>query len=246
MPLFSLPSRQGAGPGGVQPARGAVGRGILLGAEVEIAIPAGRDGLEALSLAAYSDAGVSVNSTIAGLARLIYPPEAKELADDDVVSNLPPGAPFRGPGGPPMAFALEQAIDEVALRLKADPIQLRKRWIPISSASACTTGRRGSSTWRANRGSAQTQSGRYLRGVGVAMGYWFYIWQVGSRWSWPSRAAASSRTTASQDIGTGTRSVIADTIAREFGLEPHEIEVRIGDFELRRKDPDRAEAASPR
>jgi xanthine dehydrogenase YagR molybdenum-binding subunit len=37
---------------------------------------------------------------------------------------------------------------------------------------------------------------------------------------------------ATQDIGTGTRSVIADTLAREFELEPHEVEVRIGDSKL--------------
>ena len=105
--------------------------GYRPGAEITIAILPGRDGsLKALSLAAYSDAGVAVNSTVAGLARLIYPAEAKELTDYDVVSNLPPGSPFRGPGGPPMAFALEQAIDEAALRLKTDPIQLRKRWYP--------------------------------------------------------------------------------------------------------------------
>ena len=35
-----------------------------------------------------------------------------------------------------------------------------------------------------------------------------------------------------QDIGTGSRTVIANTVAHEFGLEPHEVEVRIGDSEL--------------
>ncbi len=96
--------------------------GYRPGTEIKIAILPGRDGtLKALSLTAYSDAGVAVNSTAAGLARLIYPAEAKELVDYDVVSNLPPGSPFRGPGGPPMAFALEQAVDEAALRLKTDP-----------------------------------------------------------------------------------------------------------------------------
>jgi xanthine dehydrogenase YagR molybdenum-binding subunit len=38
--------------------------------------------------------------------------------------------------------------------------------------------------------------------------------------------------TAIQDIGTGSRTVIANTVAREFGLEPHEIEVHIGDSNL--------------
>src|SRR5206468_888876 len=38
--------------------------------------------------------------------------------------------------------------------------------------------------------------------------------------------------TATQDIGTGSRSVIANTVAHTFGLDPHEIEVRIGDSNL--------------
>ena len=98
-------------------------------AEMNIALlPSEQGALKALSLDANADTGAAINSTIAGLARLIYPAEAKDLADFDVVTNLPPGAAFRGPGGPPMAFALEQAVDEAALRLKTDPIALRKKW----------------------------------------------------------------------------------------------------------------------
>ena len=98
-------------------------------AELKVALlPAPNGRLKALSLTAHADTGAATNSTIAALARLIYPAQAKELADFDVISNLPPGAPFRGPGGPPMAFALEQAVDEAALRMKVDPIALRKRW----------------------------------------------------------------------------------------------------------------------
>ena len=82
-------------------------------AELKLSLlPSAQGGLKALSLTAHADTGAATNSLIAGLARLIYPAEAKELVDFDVLSNLPPGAPFRGPGGPPMAFALEQAIDE--------------------------------------------------------------------------------------------------------------------------------------
>src|SRR5205823_4735797 len=99
--------------------------------EVKVALlPSEQGGLKALSLTAYADTGAATNSTLAGLARLIYPAEGKELADFDVISNLPAGAPFRGPVGPPMAFALEQAIDEAALRMNIDPIALRKRWDP--------------------------------------------------------------------------------------------------------------------
>ena len=172
-----------------------------------------------------------MNSTVAGLARLIYRADAKELIDYDVVSNLPPGCAFRGPGGPPMAFALEQAIDEAALRLKTDPIAVRKRWDPNPDRQRLYDWAAGLETWR-RRPDAEPQRGRYRRGVGVAMGYWLYLWQLGTKVELAVEAGRLVASTATQDIGTGTRSVIADTVAREFGLDPHEVEVRIGNSKL--------------
>jgi len=65
-------------------------------AEMKIALlPSDQGGLKALSLTAHADTGAATNSTIAALARLIYPADAKALADFDVISNLPAGAPFR-------------------------------------------------------------------------------------------------------------------------------------------------------
>ncbi|MEO8319516.1 MAG: molybdopterin cofactor-binding domain-containing protein, partial [Bradyrhizobium sp.] len=201
-------------------------------AEVKIALlPSEHGELKALSLTAYADTGAATNSTIAALARLIYPAEAKALADFDVISNLPPGAAFRGPGGPPMAFALEQAIDEAALRMNADPIALRKRWDPDPNRQRLYDWAMGLEVWR-NRKPAALQTGRYRRGVGVATGYWLYLWQPGSKVEVAVKGGRLVASTATQDIGTGTRSVIANTVAREFGLEPHEIEVRIGDSRL--------------
>ena len=200
--------------------------------EVKIALlPSEQGELKALSLTAYADTGAATNSTIAALARLIYPAEAKELADFDVISNLPAGAPFRGPGGPPMAFALEQAIDEAALRMKVDPIALRKRWDPDPNRQRLYDWALGLDVWR-NRKPIAAQNGRYRRGVGVATGYWLYLWQPGSKVEVAVKGGRLIASTATQDIGTGTRTVIANTVAQEFGLEPHEIEVRIGDSNL--------------
>lgn len=201
-------------------------------AEMKIALlPSERGELKALSLTAHADTGAATNSTIAALARLIYPAEAKELADFDVISNLPAGAPFRGPGGPPMAFALEQAIDEAALRMKVDPIALRKRWDPDPNRQRLYDWALSLDVWR-NRKPLAAQSGRYRRGVGVATGYWLYLWQPASKVEVAVKGGRLIASTATQDIGTGTRSVIANTVAREFNLEPHEIEVRIGDSKL--------------
>src|SRR5258708_33546011 len=74
-------------------------------AEVEIALlPSEQGDLKAISFKAYADTGAAVNSTIAVLARLIYPAQAKELGDFDVISNLPPGSAVRPPVRPPQRF----------------------------------------------------------------------------------------------------------------------------------------------
>jgi xanthine dehydrogenase YagR molybdenum-binding subunit len=201
-------------------------------AELKLSLlPSEQGGLKALSLTAHADTGAAVNSLIAGLARLIYPAEAKELADFDVISNLPPGAPFRGPGGPPMAFALEQAVDEAALRMKVDPIDLRKRWDPDPNRQRLYDWASGLDVWR-NRKPASSQSGRYRRGVGVASGYWLYLWQPGSSVELAVRSGRIKASCAVQDIGTGTRSVIANTVAKAFDLEPQDIDVLIGHSNL--------------
>ena len=197
--------------------------------ELKIALlPSEQGELKALSLTAYADTGAATNSTIAALARLIYPAEAKELADFDVISNLPAGAPFRGPGGPPMAFAVEQAIDEAALRMKVDPIALRKRWDPDPNRQRLYDWAQDLEVWR-HRKTTALQGGRYRRGIGVATGYWLYLWQPGSKVEVAVKGGRLVASTATQDIGTGTRSVIANVVAQEFGIEPHEVEVRIGD-----------------
>jgi CO/xanthine dehydrogenase Mo-binding subunit/aerobic-type carbon monoxide dehydrogenase small subunit (CoxS/CutS family) len=202
------------------------------GTEIDIALLPSREGkLKALAMTAWSDNGAGINSTIAALARLIYPAEAKALVDFDVVSNQPPGAPFRGPGGPPMAFALEQAVDEAALRMQLDPIELRKRWDPDPNRQRLYDWASKLEVWR-NAKTDSTQNGRYRRGVGVATGYWLYFWQPGSKVELAVKGGRLIASTAIQDIGTGSRSVIANTVANEFGLEPHEVEVRIGDSEL--------------
>jgi xanthine dehydrogenase YagR molybdenum-binding subunit len=122
-----------------------------------------------------------------------------------------------------MAFALEQAIDEAALRLNVDPIQLRKRWDPNPD-------RQRLYDWAAGLESVAPA----VQPRGAVRPLPPRRWHRRGLLALPlaiedGRLVAS---TATQDIGTRTRSVIADTVAREFALEPHEVEVRIGDSKL--------------
>ena len=201
-------------------------------AEMSIAMLPSTDGaLKAVTFDASADTGAAINSTIAGLARLIYPAEAKHLADFDVVSNLPPGAAFRGPGGPPMAFALEQAVDEAAIRLKADPIELRKKWDTDPNRRRLYDWALQLDVWKKAK-TRGPQSGRYRYGIGAASGYWLYLWQPKSKVELAIENHRLVVSVAVQDIGQGSRTVLANTVARAFDLEAHEVVVRIGDSAL--------------
>jgi xanthine dehydrogenase YagR molybdenum-binding subunit len=115
--------------------------------------------------------------------------------------------------------------------MKVDPIALRKRWDRNPNRQRLYDWASGLEVWRRVKTPA-SQTGRYRRGVGVATGYWLYLWQPGSKVELKVKDGRLVASTAIQDIGTGSRTVIANTVAHEFGLEPHEIEVHIGDSNL--------------
>jgi xanthine dehydrogenase YagR molybdenum-binding subunit len=115
--------------------------------------------------------------------------------------------------------------------MNVDPIALRKRWDPDRNRQRLYDWAAGLEVWR-NRKSPSSQSGRYRRGVGVATGYWLYLWQIGSSVELAIQGGRIVASCAVQDIGTGTRSVIANTVAKAFDLEPEDIEVRIGHSNL--------------
>jgi xanthine dehydrogenase YagR molybdenum-binding subunit len=206
--------------------------GYRPGAEMAVSLLASPQGeLSALSFKAVSDAGIGVNSTIATLARLIYTADAKALEDYDAVSHLPPGAPFRGPGGPLMSFALEQAVESAAEKLKRDPIALRQKWDNDPNRQRLYTWASGLPVWQQRQPNGAA-GGRYRRGVGVAAANWFYWSQPNAEMSLSVRNGNLVAQTAVQDMGTGSRSVIATTLARAFDLHPTDVVVEIGDSRL--------------
>ena len=215
--------------------------GYRPGAELQVALLSSKDGaLQAMSVKTYADAGVAVNSAIAGFARMMYDAEAKELADYDVASNLPPGSPFRGPGGPLLSFALEQAVDDAAGRLRVDP------------SRCCTLGRQSgapAALWLDGRAThlARPDFDRSAQrpapvAVGVAAADWLYWWEQGVEVELAVLGGQLSVSTSVQDMGTGIRSVLARTAAEMFGLEQAEIGVAIG-IPVSRADPFPAAAA---
>jgi xanthine dehydrogenase YagR molybdenum-binding subunit len=144
---------------------------------------------------------------------------------------MPPGLPFRGPGAPLACWALEQAVDEAAHRLGEDPIALRRSWDPLPQRQRLYAWGESLPLWR-DRPPTGSQRGRFRRGVGVAAANWLYIYQTNCEVEVGVENGSLFVATGVQDIGTGIRSVLANTVAGAFGLESAAVDVRIGDSRL--------------
>ena len=59
-----------------------------------------------------------------------------------------------------------------------------------------------------------------------------YFWQPGCQVELAVRDGKLVASTSTQDIGNGARTVLANTVAGAFGLEPYEIEALVGDSSL--------------
>ncbi len=162
------------------------------------------------------------------------------------IADFTIGSPtfMRAPGETPGTFALESAMDELAYELKIDPIQLRMinhtstdplKKLPFSmeNVKECYTLGAEKFGW-SNRKSQprMNRRGRYLVGHGMATA------------TYPAtRSTASAKVqmfangsikvfSATQDIGTGTYTILAQTVADALGVPVERVSVEIGDSSL--------------
>src|SRR5438132_5456975 len=153
--------------------------------------------------------------------------------------NMPPNAAFRAPGYVEGTFGLECLLDELAAKLDVDPLELRQRNYadsdriddrPFSSKNLAECYRRAEPHW-AKRDEIRARSdGTWKHGIGLASQIWFggggppsYAW---------IRLGADGRAqvvTAMQDIGTGTRTAMAQIAAEELGIPVEHVQVSLGD-----------------
>jgi xanthine dehydrogenase YagR molybdenum-binding subunit len=196
-------------------------------------IGAKRDGaLTAISLVSFGTAGVGLGAGVGFNAESLYSCPNFSGAQNDVFINAGPGCAMRAPGNTPGAFGLEQAIDELAERLRMDPLTLRDRIDP--SPVRREERRIGAERigWQKRRPPG-ADSGPVKRGVGVAQSLWMANVQLDSSCEVRvMRDGAVEVLSSIQDIGTGTSTVMAQTVAEVFGLHPSNITVRIGDTEF--------------
>ena len=174
-----------------------------------------------------------------GPLEMLYACENVRTLTHGAKLNLPPNAAFRAPGFVEGTFGLECVLDELAGRLELDPLELRRRnhadrdladGRPFSSKNLLECYRRAEPHW-ARRDEVRARSeGPVRRGTGLASQIWYggggppsY---AGVRVSSDGHATVL---TAMQDIGTGSRTAMAQIAAEELGLPVERVRVSLGD-----------------
>ena len=196
-------------------------------------IGARRDGtLTAISLQEYGTAGVGVSAGAGNVAQSLYICPNFSSAQNDVFINAGRGSAMRGPGNTPGAFAMEQAIDELADKLGIDPVALRDRIDP--SPVRREERRIGAQHigWD-QRHRPGAESGPVRHGIGMAQSLWAANVQSNASCEVRLLRDGSVQVMSSvQDLGTGIGTILAQVVAEELGLQPADIEVLIGDTDF--------------
>ena len=179
-----------------------------------------------------------------GVTKLLYASEANAVSVKLVDMNLGVSTFARAPGEAPGTAVLEIAMDELAEKLKMDPLQLRlvnyaekdpshdRPWTSknLKDAYAQAASRFGWS--KRNPTPGQTMEGNNYIGYGMATAT-YPANRSGAaavvKISMDGKVMAGSGT---QDLGTGMYTMIAQTAAGVLKMKPADIEVKLGDSTL--------------
>lgn len=158
--------------------------------------------------------------------------------------DIAPNTAMRGPGAVPGLFAVESAMDELALALKIDPVELRLRnepaidestSLPFSSRhmKECLTEGAARFGWaKRNPAIGAMRADGKVIGWGVAGCAWM-AQRLDAEVSLLLNADGSVRVASgTQDIGTGTYTMLAQMVAHDLGIAMDRIQVVIGDSAL--------------
>jgi xanthine dehydrogenase YagR molybdenum-binding subunit len=160
--------------------------------------------------------------------------------------DLATACDMRSPSAATGVFALESAMDELAVALKLDPLELRLRCYsdsdqnngrPYSSKRLRECYRQGAEAFGWDKRSIEPRSmrdGGELVGWGMATGVWDAMQMPIAVRIVLSANGHAEVSSATSDIGTGTHTIMAQVAADKLGLPLDSITIKLGDSTLPR------------
>ena len=218
----------------------AGGSGPAAAAQIDVALGADDDGkLSAISGRYVFDTGGipgTPTTLVMQASAALYQCQNLYLEGFDIMTNKPRTEAYRGPGGIQAAFVMEQAMDELAIKLGIDPLVLRRRnaavtgstmpiGTPFPAIGLTNIIDRVEShpCWR-----EPIAAGRLPRGRGLALGYWRGTSMTSAAHVSIAGDGRPMVTMGAVDI-SGTRTAMAQVAAEEFGLAVEDVYVTMGD-----------------
>jgi xanthine dehydrogenase YagR molybdenum-binding subunit len=179
-----------------------------------------------------------------GWSALLYTSANAKYLHRLVRLDVPTSSDMRAPGAATGVYALESAMDELAVALKLDPVELRLRCysdrdqnedVPYTSKRLRECYRQGAEAFGWDKRKPEPRSmrdGSELVGWGMATGVWEALQMpVAARIVLTANGHAEISCAAS-DIGTGTYTIVAQVAADALGLPIENISVKLGDSTL--------------
>jgi len=180
--------------------------------------------------------------TAVSQTRLLYAGANRMTAMRLAALDLPEGNDMRAPGEAPGMMALEIAVDEMAEKLRLDPVEFRilndtqvdpeNPTRPFSKRQLVQCLRIGADRFGWNRRNplpGRTREGRWLVGMGMAAAFRNNIdMRSAARVRLDSRGIVTVETDMT-DIGTGSYTIIAQTAAEMMGVPLEKVVVQLGD-----------------
>lgn len=173
--------------------------------------------------------------------KILYSADEREISYKIAKLNIGSPTFMRAPGETPGTFALESAMDELANELKIDPIALRvmnhtsidpETKLPFSLENIRECYKIGAEKFGWSNRKSQprmNRRGKYLIGHGMATATYPAIRSTSSVKVQMWQNGAVKVMSATQDIGTGTYTIMAQTLSDALGVPVEKISVEIGD-----------------
>jgi CO/xanthine dehydrogenase Mo-binding subunit len=211
--------------------------GPTSGATVKVKIGAKNDGtITAGQAELIYQAGAFAGSPVSQGAMAAYAPydlQNVKVVGLDVVSNRPKVAAYRAPGAPISEYAVESVIDEIAHKVKMDPIALRRKNAAKEGTQAAYGPKLGPigmlETLDATEATDhyKTELGPN-QGRGIASGFWYNIGGQTTVNMSLNEDGTFNLIIGTPDIG-GLRASVAMMAAEELGVDYNRVRPTIGD-----------------
>ena len=151
-----------------------------------------------------------------------------------VYTNKTPAGSTRAPTGPQVCWAVEQHADEIAERLRIDPLKLRLTNIAIAGDEG-PTGQRFEAIAakecleKATEMIGWENANEKEEGVGFACGWWFSFPNTSAVYTTLNTDGTLTVITGAQENGSGAVMGLALLAAEGLGLEPEQITIHAQD-----------------